>query len=161
METESTIFEEPTLAQRLTQKRVLGKLSVLSVVVLILAGVAAAATVTLVGRIGSPQTTGRLTVTVSPMPNVPLGTAFNVYVNVTNPNAVATTVSVGIIASCPVNGVATVSGTGLTGTGDACQVGGLQTTSTALAASGTNNYVFSVTYSGNDGGYQWTFNAYP
>jgi hypothetical protein len=132
-----------------------------SVVLLILAGTAVAATVVLVGRIGSTQSTGHLTVTVSPMPLVTLGTPFNVYVNVTNPSAIATTVSVGILASCPANGVASVSGTGLTGSADACQIGGLQTTSTALAGSGTNQYVFSVTYSGSDGNYQWTFNAYP
>lgn len=172
MDSETTIFEESSLAKRLTEKRILGKVSVLSLVLLLVAGtVAAAGLGILLGRIRSNQTVAAFTLSVTPNPSTgsaALGTPFAFYVTVSNPGSQTASVSLGVIASCPVNGVGTLSGSAPTTlnagadlTFDSCQNGGLQTSSQTVAGSGTTNFYFNVTYSGASGSYSWTFTAYP
>ncbi len=171
METETTIYEEASLGQRLRQKRILGKLPLLSVLVLIISGAVVAATSgILLGRIHTPQAASAFTLTVTPDPSTnsaALGNAFAFRVTVANPSSQAASASLGLLAGCPINGNATVSGSapttlnaGADTTFDACQVGGLHTSSQTIAAAGSTNFYFNVTYGGASGSYQWTFTAY-
>ncbi len=89
-----------------------------------------------------------------------LGQAFTMVVNVSNPTNALYSVHLNLTADCQTNGVATLTGSQMATTGDACQPSSQETVTKNIAAGDFKLFSFFVTYTGATGDYDWTIEAH-